>query len=69
MTGESGFLHTLFNAVNIMCGVGLLATPYAAAQMGWLSLLLLVILGTGLLASPVLSSIEEHLKQASTMRV
>ncbi|BDA44309.1 Amino acid transporter AVT1B [Coccomyxa sp. Obi] len=45
VTGDSGFLHTLFNSVNIMCGVGLLATPYAAAQMGWLSLLLLVILG------------------------
>ena len=43
---KSGFLKTLFNAVNILCGVGLLATPYAAAQMGWASLLLLVVLGT-----------------------
>ncbi|CAL5218396.1 g69 [Coccomyxa viridis] len=42
---KSGFLKTLFNAVNILCGVGLLATPYAAAQMGWASLLLLVVLG------------------------
>ena len=42
---KSGFLKTLFNAVNILCGVGLLATPYAAAQMGWASLLLLLILG------------------------
>lgn len=56
VTGDSGFLHTLFNSVNIMCGVGLLATPYAVAQMGWLSLLLLVILGTRSLTSPVLSS-------------
>lgn len=45
LPGESGFFHTLFNAVNILCGVGLLATPYAAAQMGWLSLLLLFLLG------------------------
>lgn len=43
--GDSGFLHSLFNSINIMCGVGLLATPYAVAQMGWLSLLLLISLG------------------------
>ena len=42
---KGGFLKTLFNAVNILCGVGLLATPYAAAQMGWASLLLLLVLG------------------------
>lgn len=43
--GHSGFLKTLFNSVNILCGVGLLATPYASAQMGWSSLLLLTVLG------------------------
>jgi vesicular inhibitory amino acid transporter len=49
--GSSGFCHTLFNGINVMCGVGLLATPYTAAKMGWLSLLLLCILGEGLAAS------------------
>lgn len=44
--GGSGFLHTLFNSVNVLCGVGLLTTPYAAAKMGWLSILLLFGLGT-----------------------
>ena len=45
MPSRSGFVKTLFNSVNILCGVGLLATPYAAAEMGWASLLLLAILG------------------------
>ena len=45
MPSKSGFVKTLFNSVNILCGVGLLATPYAAAEMGWASLLLLTILG------------------------
>ena len=45
MSSRSGFVKTLFNSVNILCGVGLLATPYAAAEMGWASLLLLAILG------------------------
>jgi vesicular inhibitory amino acid transporter len=45
MPSKSGFVKTLFNSVNILCGVGLLATPYAAAEMGWASLLLLGILG------------------------
>ena len=49
--GTSGFLHTLFNSINVMCGVGLLATPYTAAEMGWSSLLLLCALGAALLQS------------------
>ena len=51
-SGQSGFLKTLFNSVNILCGVGLLATPYASAQMGWSSLLLLTVLGVLLSRSP-----------------
>ena len=54
-SGQSGFLKTLFNAVNILCGVGLLATPYASAQMGWSSLLLLTVLGVRLSRSHIFS--------------
>lgn len=34
-----------FNAINILCGVGLLTTPYAVAITGLASLLLLVAIG------------------------
>lgn len=37
--------QTAFNAVNILCGVGLLTTPYAVALSGGLSLLLLLLVG------------------------
>lgn len=56
-SGESGFLKTLFNSVNILCGVGLLATPYASAQMGWSSLLLLIVLGEHS-CSPILAMVH-----------
>ena len=35
-------LQTLFNSVNAMCGIGLLATPFALAEMGWLALVLML---------------------------
>ncbi|OMO53794.1 Amino acid transporter, transmembrane [Corchorus olitorius] len=35
--------QTVFNAVNVMVGVGLLSTPYTIARGGWISLLVLVI--------------------------
>jgi amino acid permease len=34
-----------FNAVNVLCGVGLLVTPFATATSGLASLLLLVTIG------------------------
>lgn len=37
--------QTVFNAVNVMVGVGLLSTPYTIAQAGWAGLGLLVVFG------------------------
>lgn len=34
-----------FNAINVLCGVGLLTTPYAMAITGTSALLLLVLIG------------------------
>ena len=49
LTGRAGAqalgtseLQTLFNSVNAMCGIGLLATPFALAEMGWLALVLML---------------------------
>lgn len=36
------FIQTVFNAVNVMIGVGLLSTPYTIEQGGWASLLVLL---------------------------
>lgn len=38
----SSFFHALFNGMNVLAGVGILSTPYAAAKGGWLGLTLLV---------------------------
>ncbi|CAN4122201.1 unnamed protein product [Withania somnifera] len=35
--------QTIFNAVNVMAGVGLLSTPYTVKETGWASLLVLVV--------------------------
>ncbi|XVF43120.1 hypothetical protein PTKIN_Ptkin02bG0015000 [Pterospermum kingtungense] len=50
----TGFLRTCFNGLNALSGVGILSIPYALAQGGWLSLLLLFLVAilcwyTGLL--------------------
>lgn len=37
--------QTAFNAINVLCGVGLLTTPYAMAITGTSALLLLVFVG------------------------
>lgn len=37
--------QTVFNAVNVMVGVGLLSTPYTIAQAGWAGLGLLLVFG------------------------
>ncbi|KAE8673226.1 Transmembrane amino acid transporter family protein isoform 2 [Hibiscus syriacus] len=50
----TGFLRTCFNGLNALSGVGILSIPYALAQGGWLSLVLLFLVAvlcwyTGLL--------------------
>ncbi|XP_022775898.1 amino acid transporter AVT1I-like [Durio zibethinus] len=50
----TSFLRTCFNGLNALSGVGILSIPYALAQGGWLSLLLLFLVAvlcwyTGLL--------------------
>ncbi|GJP45195.1 hypothetical protein CLOM_g4615 [Closterium sp. NIES-68] len=37
----SSSLETVFNGVNVLTGIGILTTPYALSQAGWLALLLL----------------------------
>lgn len=39
----SSFMQAMFNGVNVLAGVGVLSTPYALMQGGWLSLLLLLL--------------------------
>ncbi|KAG0581553.1 hypothetical protein KC19_4G260800 [Ceratodon purpureus] len=42
-TGQgSTFFQALFNGMNVLAGVGILSTPYAAAKGGWLGLILLL---------------------------
>lgn len=50
--------------INVLCGVGLLTTPYALKEGGWLSILLLFLLGliafyTGILLKKCLDSSPE----------
>ncbi|PON33596.1 Aspartic peptidase [Parasponia andersonii] len=40
---QSSTTQAVLNGVNILCGIGLVTTPYAAKEGGWLSLSLLVI--------------------------
>ncbi|KAJ7976613.1 Amino acid transporter family protein [Quillaja saponaria] len=48
LTGEfpiafgCSFTQTVFNAINVMAGVGLLSTPYTVKQAGWASLAMLL---------------------------
>jgi amino acid permease len=47
--GKSEFIHSLFNMVNLLLGIGFLALPYAMSLTGWLigmSLLLFLCLAT-----------------------
>ncbi|XP_057947830.1 amino acid transporter AVT1A isoform X2 [Malania oleifera] len=49
LTGElpighgCSFTQTVFNAVNVMAGIGLLSTPYTMKEAGWASLAVLVL--------------------------
>eukprot|EP00850_Spirogloea_muscicola_P015320 SM000116S24241 [mRNA] locus=s116:231404:242857:- [translate_table: standard] len=38
----SSFLQATFNGINVLAGVGILSTPYATAQSGWLGLAVLL---------------------------
>ncbi len=40
--GGTSDLQMLFNSVNALCGIGLLATPFALAEMGWFALVLMM---------------------------
>ncbi|XP_030481002.1 amino acid transporter AVT1E [Cannabis sativa] len=39
---SSSTAQALLNGINVLCGIGLLTTPYALREGGWLSLILLV---------------------------
>ncbi|KAE9619750.1 putative amino acid transporter, transmembrane domain-containing protein [Lupinus albus] len=37
------FTQTVFNGINVMCGVGLLSTPYTVNQAGWASMAVMLL--------------------------
>lgn len=43
--GTSSFWSTSFNTMNVLCGVGVLTSPYALAQGGFMALVALLVLG------------------------
>lgn len=58
---QSSFGQAVLNGVNVLCGVGILSTPYAVKQGGWAGLSLLFIFGilsfyTGILLRKCLDS-------------
>ncbi|XP_074351293.1 amino acid transporter AVT1G-like [Apium graveolens] len=58
---KCSFSQSVLNAINVLCGIGILSTPYAVKEGGWLSLSLLLILGaitcyTGILLKRCLES-------------
>lgn len=55
------FLFVIYAGINVLCGIGLLTTPYAIREGGWLSLILLAFFGviccyTGILLKRCLES-------------
>ncbi|XP_058215191.1 amino acid transporter AVT1E-like [Rhododendron vialii] len=42
---QCSYAQSLLNAINVLCGIGLLSTPYALKQGGWWSLAILFIFG------------------------
>ncbi|KAJ0550502.1 putative amino acid transporter, transmembrane domain-containing protein [Helianthus annuus] len=40
---QSSFGQSVINGINVLCGVGILSTPYAAKEGGWVGLLLLFV--------------------------
>ncbi|CAN1238209.1 Amino acid transporter AVT1C [Linum grandiflorum] len=58
---QSSFGQAVINGLNVLCGVGILSTPYAAKEGGWAGLSILIIFGilsfyTGLLLRYCLDS-------------
>ncbi|KAK4419048.1 Amino acid transporter AVT1D [Sesamum alatum] len=45
-TEQCSYTQSLLNAINALCGIGILSTPYALKEGGWFSILILFILGT-----------------------
>ncbi|KAH8497322.1 hypothetical protein Peur_054152 [Populus x canadensis] len=61
MSRQSSFGQALLNGLNVLCGVGILSTPYAAKEGGWLGLSILLIFAvlsfyTGILLRDCLDS-------------
>lgn len=61
VSSEKKILISLYAGINILCGIGLLTTPYAIKEGGWLSLIFLVIFAvfccyTGVLLKECLES-------------
>ncbi|XP_022138936.1 amino acid transporter AVT1C-like [Momordica charantia] len=61
---RSTFSQAMLNGVNVLCGVGILATPYAAKEGGWLGLSILLVFAvlcyyTGLLLRDCLETKPE----------
>ncbi|RCV32863.1 hypothetical protein SEVIR_7G024500v4 [Setaria viridis] len=60
---QCSYIQGVMNGVNVLCGVGILSTPYAVKQGGWLGLVILAVLGalawyTGILLRRCLDSKE-----------
>ncbi|CAN6234404.1 unnamed protein product [Urochloa humidicola] len=60
---QCSYIQGVMNGVNVLCGVGILSTPYAVKQGGWLGLVILAVLGalawyTGILLGRCLDSKE-----------
>ncbi|KAJ4720747.1 Vacuolar amino acid transporter 1 [Melia azedarach] len=58
---QSSYAQAVLNGMNVLCGVGILSTPYAAKEGGWIGLSILIIFGvlsfyTGLLLRYCLDS-------------
>ncbi|KAG7560883.1 Amino acid transporter transmembrane domain [Arabidopsis thaliana x Arabidopsis arenosa] len=61
ISNDSSFGQAVLNGVNVLCGVGILSTPYAVKEGGWLGLIILFAFGilcfyTGLLLRYCLDS-------------
>ncbi|GFQ04773.1 vacuolar amino acid transporter 1 [Phtheirospermum japonicum] len=58
---QCSYTQSLLNAINALCGIGILSTPYAVKEGGWFSLLILLMFGiitcyTGILLKRCLDS-------------
>ncbi|KAL6653177.1 hypothetical protein ACP70R_012102 [Stipagrostis hirtigluma subsp. patula] len=61
---QCSYSQGVMNGVNVLCGVGILSTPYAVKEGGWFGLVILVVLGvlawyTGILLRHCLDSKED----------